>query len=87
MKETNRSLLFAMLACVCMGLLATPLASPFLFLVAFALSAIGFRIGFKAARQQGRVTAWLATGINALTFIALMIFLVLITEALKENHR
>ncbi len=85
MTYTNRSLLLSLLACLSMGLFAqSPQFSgttswiTTVFLVAtFALSASGVWLGWRGARQQRRLGAWLAPGINALLFVSFLAFLLL----------
>ncbi len=91
MKYTNRSLWFAVLACLAMGFFAR---SPqfaggknwitvTLMLATFALSAVGFWWGWRGARQQRSWWSWLAPGINAFVFLSFLAFLLLLVRAVQ----
>ena len=90
MKYTNRSLWFAVLACLAMGLFArTPQFSPgtgwitvTLFFSTLVLSAIGIYLGLRGARQQRTLWAWLALGINAFLFTAFLVIVLLFLRTL-----
>jgi hypothetical protein len=82
MKDTNRSLLIAMLACLAMGFFAKSpqfagsrsWITDVLLFATFGLSAWGFWVGLRGARQQRTAWSWLAPAINALIFIAMALF-------------
>ncbi len=90
MKDTNRSLLLAVLACLSMGLFAK--APQFsggmawitdVFLIAtFCLSTWGFWVGWNSARLQRTAWSYLAPGINAFIFITMLAFMILIRAKL-----
>ena len=90
MKDTNRSLWFAVMACVAMGLFARSpqfaggnnVVTITLFIATLGLSAAGFWQGLRGARRQRTLWSWLAPGINAFIFIAFIAFFVLILRAL-----
>ena len=92
MNYTNRSLGFAILACLSMGLFAR--APQFsgsnnyvqmaFFVATLLLSATGFWWGLRGARQQRTPWSWLAPGINAFIFIAFLAFFALILRALSR---
>lgn len=92
MHYTNRSLIFAVLACLAMGFFArapqfapgSHLASPALFFATLALSGVGFWWGLRGARQQRTAWSWLAPGINAFIFVAFTAFFVLLLRALQR---
>lgn len=94
MRDTNRSLWFAVLACVAMGLFArsprfaggNDVVTIALFIATLALSATGFWIGLRGARRQRTLWSWLAPGINAFVFIAFIAFFVLILRALMRMN-
>lgn len=83
MKYTNRSLWFAVLACLAMGFFArSPQFSGgeywitiALLLATFILSGIGFWWGLRGAREQRTFWAWLGPVLNALVFLSLLAFL------------
>lgn len=92
MKYTNRSLWFAVLACLAMGLFArSPQFSGgqswitlVFFFATLALSATGFVWGWRGAREQRTLWSWLAPGINAFVFLAFLAFFALILRALHR---
>ena len=92
MHYTNRSLIFAVLACLAMGFFARApqfagsnnYVSPALFFATLALSGLGFWWGLRGARQQRTAWAWLAPGINAFIFVAFVAFFVLLLRALQR---
>ena len=89
MRDTNRSLWIAILSCMAMAFYAK--SAPFtagywvfslvFFLATLALSAYGFRLGWRAARQQRSLWAWLAPGINAFIFVVVIAFSLLLLRA------
>ncbi len=92
MRDTNRSLYIALLACLAMGLCGK---SPQfvgerswitgVFIVAtLSLSVWGFVVGLRGARQQGTLRSWLAPALNALVFVAFTVYLILIFQALER---
>ncbi|TNE63253.1 MAG: hypothetical protein EP344_04465 [Bacteroidetes bacterium] len=91
MKYTNRSLWFAVLACLAMGLFArAPQFRPgawwitaTLLFSTLALSATGFWLGLRGARRQKTLWAWLAVGINAFIFISFLAFVLLLVRAIR----
>lgn len=94
MKDTNRSLLIAVLACLSMGLFAKSpqfsgghswVSATFVF-ATLGLSVWGFWIGFRAAKRQKTAWSWLAPAVNALVFITMLAFFSLILIALKKFH-
>lgn len=90
MKDTNRSLWFAVFACIAMGLFArapqfdgfSNVITLLFFGATLALSGAGFWLGLRGARQQHTLWSWLAPGINAFIFVAFVAFFVLIVRAL-----
>jgi hypothetical protein len=92
MKYTNRSLWFAVLACLAMGFFARApqfaagwaWVSLLLVIATFLLSGIGFWWGWRGARQQGTLWSWLAPGINALVFVFFLAVILLFVRALKR---
>ena len=92
MKYTNRSLWFAVLACLAMGFFArSPQFAPgwgwigaLLLVATFALSAIGFWWGLRGARQQRTLWAWLAVGINAFVFVFFLVVMVWFVRVLER---
>jgi hypothetical protein len=92
MKDTNRSLFIAVLACLSMGLFAkSPQFSggkswiTIAFLVAtVGLSVWGFWVGLRGARKQRTAWSWLAPAVNVLIFITIVAFFSLIMIALKK---
>ena len=92
MKYTNRSLWFAVLACLAMGLFArAPQFAPghswigFLLMFAtLALSWAGFWLGLRGARQQRTLWSWLAVGFNAFVFIFFLVVVVWFLRALER---
>ncbi|MBK6929322.1 MAG: hypothetical protein IPH12_00065 [Saprospirales bacterium] len=92
MKYTNRSLWFAVLACVAMGFFArsprfaqgSAFITIALFLATLLLSGAGFWWGLRGVRQQRQAWPWLAPAINAFIFIAFLAFFLLILRALAR---
>ncbi|MCC6459658.1 MAG: hypothetical protein IT260_04240 [Saprospiraceae bacterium] len=90
MKDTNRSLWFAVLACVAMGLFArTPQfagGKNWIVIVFFSatllLSGLGFWLGWRGARQQRTTWSWLAPAVNAMIFLSFLAFFGLLLRAL-----
>jgi uncharacterized BrkB/YihY/UPF0761 family membrane protein len=91
-KDTNRSLLIAALACLAMGLFAKSpqfqghrsWISGLLALATLGLSAWGFRVGLRAARRYNTAWAWLAPAVNALIVVFFSAFLVFLFQALER---
>ncbi|GAB4495751.1 MAG: hypothetical protein OHK0019_25700 [Saprospiraceae bacterium] len=92
MKDTNRSLLIAVLACLSMGLFAKSpqfsgdqsWISGLLIFATLSLSVWGFGVGLRGARQQRTARSWLAPAINALIFVFFTVFLILLFRALQR---
>lgn len=92
MKDTNRSLLIAVLACLSMGLFAKSpqfsggqsWISGLLTFATLGLSVWGFEVGLRGARQQRTAWSWLAPAINALIFVFFTVFLILLFRALQR---
>ncbi len=92
MKDTNRSLLIAVLACLSMGLFAKSpqfsggqsWISGLLTFATLGLSVWGFGVGLRGARQQRTAWSWLAPAINALIFVFFTVFLILLFRALQR---
>jgi hypothetical protein len=92
MKDTNRSLLIAVLACFSMGLFAKSpqfsggqsWISSLLTFATLGLSVWGFGVGLRGAKQQRTAWAWLAPAINALIFVFFSVFLILLFRALQR---
>jgi hypothetical protein len=92
LKDINRSLLIAVLACLAMGFFAK---SPQFFgmqswitgVLAFAtlgLSAWGFWVGLQGAKRLNTSWAWLAPAVNALIFIFFTVFLIVLWRTLER---
>ncbi|MBK8969119.1 MAG: hypothetical protein R3D58_18185 [Saprospiraceae bacterium] len=92
MKYTNRSLWFAVLACLAMGFFArAPQILPghrwiglVLLGATFLLSGIGFWWGLRGARQQRTLWSWLAVGINAFVFVFFLVVMVWFFRVLER---
>lgn len=93
MRDTNRSLWLAVIACVAMGFFAK---SPDFFgeqqwiTVALAVFTIvigfyGFWIGLRGARAQRTMWSWLAPGIHVFLLISFLAFLGLWFKILIED--
>ena len=90
MNDTNRSLWFAVLACVAMGFFArspqfaggSSAVTIALFVATLLLSATGFWWGLRGARRQRTLWSWLAPGVNAFVFVAFLAFFALLLRAL-----
>jgi hypothetical protein len=91
MRDTNRSLWFAVLACLAMGLFARSpryaggtTYAPAVFLVAtIGLSLAGLWWGIRGARRQQTGWAWLAPGINAFILLIFIGFVWLLFRAIQ----
>lgn len=92
MKNINRSLLIAILACLSMGLFAKSpqfigsqswITGVFAF-ATLGLSAWGFWVGWRAAKQRNTAWAWLAPAFNALIFVFFTVFLILLFKTLER---
>lgn len=90
MRDTNRSLWLAILACVAMAFYAK---SPqyvgdkswvtlILFVATLAIAGWGFWLGLRGARRQRTFWSWLAPGINAFLILSFLAFFALILRAL-----
>ncbi|MEO6037580.1 MAG: hypothetical protein ABIQ93_04140 [Saprospiraceae bacterium] len=87
-----RSLLLALLACLSMGLFAKSL--PFskeqdwidevFLVVTFALAIGGVWLGVQGARQQRKLRAWLAPGLNGFLIGVFLVYLWLYFQALAR---
>ena len=92
MKDTNRSLLIAMLACLAMGLFAKSTemdkgrswVTQVFLMATFGLSAWGFWVGLRGARQQRSAWSWLAPAVNALVSITMLLFWGLLQMAVDD---
>jgi len=92
MKYTNRSLWFAVLACLAMGFFARSpqfaagksWISLALIIATFVLSGIGFWWGLRGARRQRTLWSWLAVGINAFVFLFFLVVMVWFFWALEH---
>lgn len=92
MRDTNRSLLIAVLACLSMGLFAkSPQFSGgkswitmTLLFATVALSTYGFWLGLRGVRQQRTPWAWLAPTINVLIIITIIAFFGLLLVASQD---
>lgn len=92
MRNTNRSLWFAVLACMAMGFFAkspsfvgdkTWITGVF-FVATYLLSAIGFWYGIRGARELKTWRSWLAPFINGFLFISFLAFSYLIYRVLER---
>lgn len=92
MKDTNRSLLIAVLACLSMGFFAKSpqfggslswITGVFAF-ATLGLSIWGFWVGVRGARQQNNAWSWLAPAVNALIFIFFSVFLIVLWRTLER---
>lgn len=92
MRDTNRSLWFAVLACLSMGFFARSpryaggsTYAPAVFMIAtLGLSLAGLWWGVRGARKQQTGWAWLAPGINAFIFLIFLGFLWLLIRAIRN---
>jgi len=92
MKDTNRSLLIAILAFVAMGLFAKSpqfsggqsWISGLLTFATLGLSVWGFGVGLRGAKQQRTAWSWLAPAINVLIFITMILFWGLLLMAWED---
>lgn len=90
MKATNRSLWFAILACLAMGFFARSphfadgygLITIALFVATLALSGTGLWWGLRGAREQRTLWSWLAPAINAFILLAFLAFFALLLRAI-----
>ena len=92
MRYTNQSLWLAILACLSMYLYAkAPLFLPgqswvseVFFAAVLAISAWGFWLGLRGARQKRTMFAWLAPVINAMIVCSFLAFFFLTIWRLKH---
>lgn len=92
MKDTNRSLGFAILACLAMSMFArSPQFSgdKSILTIALALSTLvlsiaGFWLGLRGARKQRTVWSWLAPFVNALTAVSFLAFFFLMLKTVAN---
>jgi hypothetical protein len=92
MRETNRSLWVAILACLAMGFYAkspkfpgeTTWITAVFFFATLAVSAWGFWLGLRGARRLRTFWAWLAPVMNAMVFVSLLAFYFLMLWRLKN---
>jgi len=92
MRDTNRSLWFAVLACMAMGFFAkspsfvgskTWITGVFFF-ATYILSGIGLWYGISGARKQKTWRSWLAPAINGFLILSFLAFSYLIYRALAQ---
>ncbi|MBK8555309.1 MAG: hypothetical protein IPL65_05825 [Lewinellaceae bacterium] len=92
MEYSNRSLWFAVLACLAMGLYAKSpgfmgeqlWVAGLFFGATLILCGIGFYFGLKGAKQQRTLWAWLGPFINGFIFVAFLAFNILLFRSLLK---
>jgi predicted ABC-type exoprotein transport system permease subunit len=92
MRFTNRSLWLAILACLAMYFYArTPLLLPSrswvsvaFFIAVLGISTWGFWMGWRGAREQRTLWAWLAPVINGFIFVSFLAFFFLTLWRIKH---